>query len=384
MKPPDELGSLEGARVLDLTRLLPGPYCTLILADLGARVDKLEEPGTGDYLRHMPPSRDGVSGMFRALNRDKRSICIDLKKPEGPALVTRLARHYDVLVEGFRPGVLERLGLGPRALAEANPRLVVCSITGYGQSGELSQRAGHDINYLARAGVLGLTGPTLGAPQVFGVQLADIAGGALWGAIGILSALLERERTGRGRHVDVSMTDGAHAFLTAALGNHFAGGTSARGAEPLTGGLAVYRVYETMDGKFISVGALEPKFWAGLSEALGLETDFAALVPGPHQAALQEKLAAIFRTRTRDEWMAILASRDTCCEPVLSLAETLNDPHLRSRGLVEGQDVLTPFGPRGTTHRPAPAIGQHTDEILAECGIEPDRIAELRTHRIVV
>ena len=347
-------GPLSGIRVLDLTRLLPGPYCTLVLSDLGACVDKVEEPGTGDYLRHMP---DGA-GMFEALNRDKRSLALDLKRPDGPALLRELARRADVLVEGFRPGVLDRLGVGPTALRALHPGLVVCSITGFGQTGPLAQRAGHDIGYLARAGVLGLQGPADDVPQVLGIQLADIAGGALWAAIAILGALVERHRTGQGRHLDVSMTDGAHAFLTSALGSFLQGGRPpARGGEHLTGGIAAYRTYETKDGRYVAVGALEPKFWTNLCAATGLEVDFAALLPGAHQQALQERLAEVFKTKTRDEWAAILSATDTCAEPVLSLPETLDDPHLRARGLVEEGAVRTPVGERGTAHRPAPRLG---------------------------
>ena len=377
--------ALEGVRVLDLTRLLPGPYCTLVLSDLGATVDKVEEPGTGDYLRHMPPLADGVSGMFRALNRDKRSIAIDLKKkPDGPALLLEIVRRYDVVVEGFRPGVLDRLGVGPAAMRAAHPGLIVCSITGFGQTGPLAQRAGHDIGYLARAGVLGLQGPATGVPQVLGIQLADIAGGGMWAVVAILSALLERQRTGTGKHVDVAMVDGAHAFLTAALGSFFADGKPpARGGEHLTGGIAPYRVYATKDGGHIAVGALEPKFWTNLCTAIGLPLEFGALVPGDHQPALQEQLAAIFATKTKDEWSAILSASDTCAEPVLTLPETLDDPHLRARGRVDDHAVRTPGVPATSSPRPAPGIGEHTDEILREHGIDEGRIATLRTAGVV-
>ncbi len=253
---------LNGVRVLDLSRLIPGPFCTLILSDLGASVDKLEDPHVGDYLRVFPPMKRGLSGRFNALNRDKRSLCLDLKKPEGRDALLRLARHYDVVVESFRPGVLDKLGVGFAALARENPRLVMLSISGYGQDGPLRDRAGHDLNYIALGGVLGVAGPPDRPPPTPAVQLADIAGGALFGAVGILAALYERERTGRGQQVDVSMCEGALAFLIPELGSYDAAGTPPRrGGELLIGGAACYGVYRTKDGRFLSVGALEPKFW---------------------------------------------------------------------------------------------------------------------------
>lgn len=377
------MSALSGIRVLDLTRLLPGPYCTLVLADLGATVDKVEEIGTGDYLRHMPPAEGGVSGMFLSLNRDKRSIALDLKAEGGAALLLDLVRAHDVVVEGFRPGVLARLGAGPAEMLRANPAAVVCSITGFGQTGPLAHRAGHDIGYLARAGVLGMQGPAGGVPQALGIQLADIAGGGLWSVIAILAALVERRTTGLGKHLDVAMVDGAHAFLTAALGSFFADGRApARGREPLTGGIAAYRTYATKDGQHVAVGGLEPKFWTNLCTAIGVEVDFGALLPGPHQAALQAKLEAVFATKTRAEWSEILARTDTCAEPVLTLPETLEDPHLQARGVVQGHFVRTPVA-APASHRPAPRLGEHTDEILREAGVSADRIAALRATRTV-
>ena len=274
-------GPLAGVRVLDLTRLLPGPFASLVLADLGASVDKLEDPGAGDYLRVTPPLAAGdTSTTFLALNRGKRSACLDLKKPSARAALLRMVERYDVLFEQFRPGVLERLGLGHGTLRAANPRLIVCALTGYGQDGPMAARAGHDINYLARAGVLGMQGPAGAPPQVPGFQLADFGGG-LWSVIGILAALHERASSGKGKVVDVSMVESSMGFALASLGQLFGGHSPVRGDEPLTGGLALYGTYETKDGKYVTLGALEPKFYLAFFAGAGLEADTSALLPGP-------------------------------------------------------------------------------------------------------
>jgi alpha-methylacyl-CoA racemase len=251
---------LEGVRVLDLTRLLPGPFASLVLADLGATVDKVEDPHGGDYLRHMPPAMGDANGAFQLLNRGKRSVVLDLKHAQGRAALLDAVASYDVLFEQFRPGVLDRLGLGHATLRARNPRLVVCALTGYGQSGPLAPRAGHDLNYLARAGILGATGPTAGPPQVPGFQLADVSGG-LWSVIGILAALARRERTGEGEVVDIAMCDATVLFAATSFGGALAGHPGGRGDEILTGGIAPYCTYATQDGGAIALGSLEPKFW---------------------------------------------------------------------------------------------------------------------------
>jgi crotonobetainyl-CoA:carnitine CoA-transferase CaiB-like acyl-CoA transferase len=261
--------------VLDLSRLLPGPYATLVLADLGAQVDKVEDPQVGDPVRLMPPHWGEESALFATLNRNKRSLVLDFKRPECVSAVKRLSRRYDVLVESFRPGVMERLGLSYAALAAENPRLIYCSITGFGQTGPDRLRAGHDVGYIARAGVLGHSGPRDGAPAMPGVQIADIGGGSLFGLIGILAALHERDRTGRGRAVDISMTEGALAFLHMQLSALALLGPEAapmrRGGEPLNGGYPGYNVYRTQDGRYLAVGALEPKFLTTLLQRVGRE-----------------------------------------------------------------------------------------------------------------
>jgi crotonobetainyl-CoA:carnitine CoA-transferase CaiB-like acyl-CoA transferase len=378
-------GALAGIKVLDLSRLLPGPFASLVLADLGARVDKLEDTGGGDYLRLTPPLVGDTSGLFLALNRNKRSACLDLKKESARAALLRLIEHYDVLFEQFRPGVLDRLGLGHATLLAKNPRLVVCALTGYGQDGPLSGRAGHDINYLARAGVLGMQGPPGAPPQVPGFQLADVGGG-LWSVIGILAALQERARTGKGSVIDVAMVEASMGFAVATIGQLLAGQTPRRGDEALTGALALYGTYATKDGKYVTLGALEPKFWLAFCAGVGLESDFSALVPGPHQDALEEKLRAIFAARTRAEWEAFARRHDCCLEPVLEPDELRADEHLRARGVFFEMDspwgrigqLRTPLTPRESTHEPPPRQGEHTDAILREAGIDEATIAAMR------
>ncbi len=374
---------LEKVKVLDLSRLLPGPFCTLILSDLGASIDKLEDTHVGDYIRVFPPLKNGLSGRFNAINRDKRSLCLDLKHPDGRAAFLRLLPHYDVVVESFRPGVLDRLGLGYAVMAAVNPRLVLCSISGYGQTGPLRDKAGHDLNYVALAGVLGLSGPPDRPPPVGGVQLADLAGGALWGAVGILAALYAVRETGVGRQLDVSMCEGALAFTLPDLGNYDADGrVPRRGGELLNGGSAGYGVYATKDGRYVTVGALEPKFWAAFNTVLGRPIDLSELVAPPaEQDKLRAELAAIFAGKTRAEWEAAFAGADACVEPVLSPDELEHHPQHVARQVfyeIDGlKQVRTPFGPPHARRRP-PAIGEHSNEILREAGLSDAEIEALR------
>lgn len=361
-----------------------------MLADLGATVDKIEDIGGGDPLRHVPPELAGESAAFQLLNRGKRSAALDLKKPEGRDAFRRLVATYDVLFDQFRPGVLERLGLGYESLRAEHPRLIVCALSGYGQTGSLTTRAGHDLNYLARAGVLGAQGPADGPPQVPGFQVADVSGG-LWCVIAILAALKERERTGRGAVLDIAMTDGALGFalpsLAAALarGEGAVEGARGGGSELLTGGIAPYNTYRTKDGGAVALAALEPKFWASFCEGVGLAPDLRALVPGPHQVELKAKLAALFQERTRAEWEAFAAERDCCLEPVIEPHEVPADVHLASRELLFEIDsprgrvpqLRTPVTPRDATFPPAPRAGQHTREVLRDAGFSDAEVDAL-------
>jgi len=366
---------LQGIRVLDLSRLLPGPFATLVLADLGATVDKIEDTGGGDYLRHMPPHVAGESAAFQLLNRGKRSAVLDLKNPAGRAAMKRLVASYDVLFDQFRPGVLARLGLGHEALRAENPRLIVCALTGYGQTGDLALRAGHDLDYLARAGILGAMGPAGGAPQVPGFQLADISGG-MWCVIAILAALAERARTGQGAVLDIAMTDGVLGFNAMAVGAALSGQEVKRGDEPLTGGIAPYNTYLSKDGHPIALAALEPKFWTAFCAGAGIEPDMSALFPGPHQAALKERIAAVFAGKSREEWARFGSAHDCCVEPVLAPSEIARDPHLASRGLFFGlptprgevPQVRTPVTPHDTAFDPPPRMGEHTRAVLRDGG----------------
>jgi crotonobetainyl-CoA:carnitine CoA-transferase CaiB-like acyl-CoA transferase len=380
---------LSGVRVLDLTRLLPGPFCSLILADLGADVLKVEDLQGGDYARHYPPLDDeGTGAFYAALNRNKRSLALDLKRPQGADTLRQLVASCDVLIESFRPGVMDRLGLSLDALRAINPRLITCSITGFGQTGPLAQRAGHDLGYIARAGVLWAHGSQNHAPRVPGVQIADIAGGALWAAIGITSALYQRERTGQGAALDISMTDGAAAMLLPMFATRSAGELDGPGEGMLTGGVPCYGVYECKDGRFLAVSALEPKFWLALLTLLGLpELAADGLTSGLEGACVRGKIGAALRTKTRDEWVEAMRAVDVCCEPVLSPEEVVTSELARARQLffvLNGvRHTRTPLTSPERAHTPAPLHGQHSREALASYGLSAEAIDALFAQGVV-
>ena len=391
-------GTLDGIRILDLSRLLPGGFCSLLLADAGADVIKVEDTGMGDYVRWSPPyhgtdEHQGLgtrSALYLALNRGKRSIRLDLKSDRGSAVLLRLAADADVILESFRPGVLDRLGCGYEALRERNGRIVYCAITGYGQTGPNTARAGHDTNYLALGGLLGLTGAAGGPPVQAAGQIADLGGGGLMGVFGILAALWERERSGEGQFVDVSMTDGAQSWLAMAAGAFLADGrVPRRGEEMLNGGVACYLPYECADG-WVSVGALEPKFWqafcAGVERPDLLQHQFARPDSEGHG-----RIAEVIRSKTKAEWAAFNDRHDCCIEPVLDLDEALASDLTRDREMVVELDQPE-IGPvrllgmpvkfsrtPGDATRPAPALGEHTSEVLREAGIDGDELDALLT-----
>src|SRR5438105_907603 len=325
--------ALGGVRILDLSRLLPGPFCTLLLADLGADVIKIEDTTSGDYLRWMPPLVDEYSAMFHALNRNKRSVALDLKHPAGRAAFLRLVSTADVVLESFRPGVMDRFELGYDTLRETNPRIIMCSITGYGQDGPFRERAGHDLNYAALAGVLSIGGATGGLPAMPALQVGDIGAGALHAAVAILAALHERTRSGEGQHCDIAMVDGLIAWMAPHAAAYFATGEiPGPGTLTLNGRHPCYRMYACADGA-VTVGALEPKFWRELVTALGLpHLADSAFADGAEGRRVVDELQRALAKRTRSELVALLADGDVCCEPVLRLDEVFDQPQVQHRG----------------------------------------------------
>jgi crotonobetainyl-CoA:carnitine CoA-transferase CaiB-like acyl-CoA transferase len=386
---------LEGIRVLDLSRLLPGGFCSLLLADFGADVLKIEDTGIGDYVRWAPPYYEGPhasarSAMFLALNRNKRSLRLDLKHERGREVLLRLVRDSDVLLESFRPGVLDRLGVGYERLREENPGLVYCAITGYGQNGPLRDRSGHDLNYLGLIGLLALSGDAGGPPVQSAGQIADIGGGGLMSAFGILVALRERDRTGQGQFVDASMADGSLGWLALVAARYFAEGRPPRRGEiELGGALVCYRPYECADG-WVTLGALEPKFWAAWCRGVGREDliDKAFERPG---SDVHCEVEAIFRERTRAQWRQFASEHDCCLEPLLELDEALDSELVRAREMVveigqpgaeEPIRLLAPpvklsRTPADATRLPGPALGEHTRDALRAAGYSDAEIAEL-------
>src|SRR6266566_2903105 len=373
---------LTGIRILDLTRLLPGAYCTLLLADMGADVIKVEEPRAGDYMRWTPPLAGGQSALFNAINRNKLTVTLNLKSDAGRDLLLRLVDGADVLVEGNRPGVMGRLGLGWDVVHARNARLVMCSITGYGQDGPFASRAGHDLNYMATAGGLGLNGERDGPPVPLAVQVADIGGGGLQPAVAILGALVGVQRGGEGRWIDASMTDGAVSWLALALATHAGGETVARGHQRLSGRFACYRVYACKDGGYYNVAELEPKFWSALCNAL--ERPDLVDLQFSEDDSVHVAVEEIFASRTRIDWQQRLAALDACCEPVLDIDEAASHPQIAARRLIETHETGVEVRPavrmsEGWRRRNAPRLGEHTAEVLSELGIEGTKLEELKT-----
>jgi alpha-methylacyl-CoA racemase len=391
---------LHGVRVLDLTRLLPGPVATLHLADLGADVIKIEDTGAGDYAREMLAGsgreEGGMSDIFRMINRNKRGLRLDLKQVRGRDIFLELCRDADAVVEGFRPGVVNRLGIGYAAVSAINPRIVYCSISGYGQTGPYRERSGHDVNYIGYAGVGDQIGAADGPPALGNFQIADLLGGSLTPVMGILAALIDARQSGRGRYVDVAMTDAVLSHAVVALSGVTAKGTaSARGSDRLSGGLPCYNVYRTADNRYLAVGALEKKFWETLCDTLGRpELKTSHIVYGADAAPVKSLLADIFRGKTQSEWAAIFAQVDCCVSPILPMHEAIDDAQLRARGMVidpsPASGPVTQFAPplklsefEFTVERQAPERGEHSEEILREAGYSDEQIKAFREAHII-
>ncbi|HBO69989.1 MAG TPA: carnitine dehydratase [Deltaproteobacteria bacterium] len=398
------MSPLSGVRVLDLSLQLPGPFCTLMMADHGADVIKVDEP-VPRVRNPFAGEEPGMSPADRYLNRGKRSLTLDLKTEQGREIFRTLAAWADVVVEGFRPGVVRRLGVDYETLSGVNPRLVYCSISGYGQTGPMRDVAGHDINYISWAGILGMCGARDGEPAVPPVQIGDLFGGAMMALSGILMALLSRRSTGAGRWIDVSMTDGAAAIWSLHSAACLAGMSAPeRGNMMLTGMFPCYGTYRCADGKHISLGALESWFWERLVDALGREDlREGQYAVGETGARVRKELEGVFASRTRDDWIGFFEGRDVCISPVLDLSESLSSPLLRARGMVVevgsplgGSDLqpgrplkfLDPEGkeapdPCPTFPRRAPRLGEHTEEILREIGFDAERITRLRESGVI-
>jgi crotonobetainyl-CoA:carnitine CoA-transferase CaiB-like acyl-CoA transferase len=396
---------LENIKILDLTRLAPGPHCTMILGDLGADILKIEEPGPPSGRRAQQAAGQAtqwkLAGIeryspFNALNRNKRSMGLNLKSAAGREIFYRLAASADVVVEEFRPGVAKRLGIDYETLQPQNPRLIYCAVTGYGQTGPYSQMVGHDINYISMAGALGIMGPPEAPPTIPHNLIADFAGGGMHAAIGVLAALMARERTGRGQLVDIAMTDGVLNLQAALLSNYFGKGlVPQRGAGVLDGAAPFYNVYQTQDNKWLSIGSIEPWFYANLCKALGRED----LIPYEFETdkwpAIQHTLREIFRSKTRQEWFSILTTTDICVGPVYTYDELENDPHLQARQMFLNFDHPE-TGPvkqvgisfklsetPGQVRHLAPQQFEHTQAVLEDLGYSAAEIDQLQQDEVV-
>ena len=391
---------LSGFTILDLSRLLPGPMCSLHLQDLGARVIKIEDTHLGDYARTLGMTEGETSPAFHVMNRGKESFSINLAQPEGLKVFKQLVASADVVLESFRPGVMDKLGIGYSDLKQVNPQIIVCSISGYGQTGPWAKKAGHDMNYCATAGILEQMGNAGEAPALGNFQIADLAGGTLSAAMGILAALIGRLRTGEGCYIDISMTDCAFANHVIPLSNlalfHQA---QPRGQDLLTGERPCYSVYETADGLYMAVGALEFKFWKTLCETMGKEAwtlryDDA----GTKAEALRAEVAAEFLTKTQAEWRDLFAEQDCCVTPVLSLQSAFEHPQLLAREMIQvlttpqGMNIPCPqtpfvFNGKKTPSKPsnslAPTQGEHTQSILHELNLDAAQIEALVNANIV-
>jgi alpha-methylacyl-CoA racemase len=382
---------LEGMKILDFTYLLPGPFGTMMLADLGADIIKVENPESPDIVRLMPPHTDGMSALYAHLNRGKRSLSLNLKKEESRAIVCRLVREYDVVIEQFRPGIMERLGLGYTELSKVNPSIIYCSLTGYGQTGSYADRAGHDINYMALSGVESISGRRETGPVLTGIQIADIASGSKNLAIGVMAAYIGRQRTGKGDSIDISITDGVFSMSVFATAGYLAGGTEPVRGDFLSGG-ALYDYYRTSDGGYLSVGPIEQKFFAAFCDCIGCP-DIAPT--GILNWNNKERVAAVIADRPLSHWREVFRKGDACVEPVYSISEAVSSPPLSERDMVvrvkthaggEARQIGNPIKFRSGHHyaRTGGAeLGVHNGEILAGLGYNPEEVCRFSEAKII-
>ena len=339
--------ALEGLKILDFTTLLPGPFATLMLADLGAEVIRIKAPDRFDLVEHWLPEIDenGTTGAGAWLGRNKKSVFLDLKKSESAEIIRKMVMDYDIVVEQFRPGVMKRLGIGYETLKKVNPKVIYCSITGYGQTGPMSMKAGHDINYLARSGIMSAAGRKEEGPSLYNFQIADMASGSNNAVIGILAAVYHRQMTGKGQYIDISMSDGAVPFNSMDGASFLVGGIEPKRESGMLNGGGIYDFYRTKDGGYMSVGSLEPKFFAELLRVLELEEN-------GDDKLMKDRIRNRFLEKTRDEWTGLFMDADACVEPVLSLDEAVRDSHLNERNMwplvtlpVSGEKVRQPGCP---------------------------------------
>ncbi len=394
---PAKSGPLQGVRVLDFSRLLPGPLATMFLADMGADVIKIEDPDNPDYVRDFEPRVNGMSLFYLSLNRNKRSLAVNYLSADGKQLIYDLVKDADVLVEQYRPGVMQEMGFGYETLSRINPRLIYVSVTGYGQQSGKAMEAGHDLNYIAIAGALGITGTPSGDCTIPGFQLADIAGGSYMAMNAVTAALYQREKTGKGEWIDVAMTDAAVPLCALQFAYHQ--GTQknpGRGQFELSGGLANYNVYRCADGKQVALGSLEPKFWNRFCACVG-RSDWSErfLQQGEALVALKQEVKELFLTKTRAEWMALLKSEDICLTPVNELEELAHDAYLQERGIFLTNEHPA-VGSYQTINQPlkfltngfannwsAPDLGSDSASILKEIGYDEPRIHQLSSANTV-
>lgn len=389
---------LEGIKVLDLSRYLPGPLCSQILADFGAEVIKVEDPRGGDLGRKLTPLIEDESARFYTVNRNKKSITLDLKNEQGQDIFKRLTSNSDIVIDQFRPGVMDKMGLGYSELKKVNDRIIYCALTGYGWSGPLRDAAGHDLNYLSLAGVTGLTGTRDGSPAMSGVQIADIAGGTLYAVIAILLALMSRNSSGKGQFCDVAMLDGTISLLAYTLGEWSGWGRlPERGDDVLTGGYACYSIYKTADHKFVSLGAVEDKFWAEFCVKLGREEYIKVQWEKKLQPGIIADIQNLMLGKTQAEWVKFFAQSDICFTPVLTLEEMAEHPQVIARNMIlqledvrgTGRKVVLSGVPVKLSETPGeaklnfPALGEHNEEIFLAAGYSLQEIEEFRRNKVI-